>query len=141
MVTTHVVVTILIIPGEQCISPTPLLFSHEKQGFPLPTWLARQQMCHIVWVVTMHVVITVLIITGEQPPFFFFISDAGGHIALSMWQPYDTGQTLSNNNNCCCHHHSESLHPTSSLPHPTNIPPPQPRHPSPATISHNHNRP
>jgi len=67
----HVVVTILIIPGEQCISPTPLLFSHEKQGFPLPTWLARQQTCHIVWAVTMHVVITVLIITGEQPPFFF----------------------------------------------------------------------
>jgi len=70
--------------------------------------------------------------SSQQPPIFFFISDAGGHIALAMWQPYDTGQMMSddndkwlhNNNNCCCHHHSESLHPTSSLPHPANIPPP-----------------
>jgi len=81
-------------------------------------------------------------------PIFFFISDVGGHIALAMWQPSDTGQTMSDNNDkwLHSHHHSESLHPTSSLPHPTNIPPPpdkeqwpQPCHPSPATISHDHN--
>ena len=80
MVTTHVVVTVLIIPGEQCISPTPLLFSHEKQGFPSPMWQAMTW--HIIWAVTMHVVITVLIITGEQPPFFFSYQMWGGHIML-----------------------------------------------------------
>jgi len=158
MVMTHVVVTVLIIPGEQCIPPTPLLLSHEKQGFPLPMWLAHQQMCHIVWAVTMHVVITVLIITGEQPPFCFSYQMWGG---TSRWQcgnhmtqdkqwvmtmTNDNDKWLHNNNNRCCHHHSESLHPTSSLPYPTNIPPPpdkgqwpQPCHPFPATISHDHN--
>jgi len=92
MVMTHVVVTILIIPGEQCISPTPLLFSHEKQSslhqcdnqWWTSNVLAHLLTCHIVWAVTMHVIITVLTITGEQPPFFFFSYQMWG--ATSHWQ-------------------------------------------------------
>jgi len=91
MVTIHVVVTVLIIPGEQCISPTPLLFSHEKQGFPLPTW---QPMMDKQWPGMSTDVPHCL--GGDNAchyhcphyyrwaaPIFFFISDGG---ATSCWQ-------------------------------------------------------
>ena len=83
-------------------------------------------------------------------PIFVFMSDAGGHIMSATWQPYNMGQAMSDDDCTMMIIIAvivvvSPLHPTSSLPHPTNIPPPpdkgqqpQPHRPSWATTDHDH---
>jgi len=78
------------------------------------------------------------------------MSDVGGHITSAMWQPYNMGQATSDDDHTMMIIVAvivvvSPLHPTSSLPHPTNIPPPpdkgqwpQPHHPSAVTTDHDH---